>query len=489
MSSTVEKNFVQGSMWMIAMRWGMRLIGLVSTIILARLLDPFDFGMIAMAMIVTALLESITMVGVDLALIRRTDAVRAHYDTAWTIQILQGIALAAMLLIAAPYTESYFNEPQLVLVVQALSLKAFINGFANIGTVAFRKELNFALEFRFEVYKKLITFVVVISGALILGNYWAIVIALIVSAVLRVVLSYMMHPYRPRTSFAKLRDIWSFSFWLLISRIGVYLNRKTDAIIIGNAFGTNIMGIYHVGSDVGMLFSQEFVMPIRRALFPNFAKISGDEKLYRSTVRNMVGVLSVICASTGFGMMSVASDFTSVVLGSKWMSAVPVIEWLAVFGAVAGIALTLEVVLLASGHAKLSAVESWLQLTVLVPVLYFVASSSGLEDIAMVRMIIALLFLPLMIYLVTLISPVKFMDIISMIWRPTIAGLSMLFMVRWFHMDSITMPAVRLAMDIGIGIVSYFSVLYALWYLAGKSDGVERIILDKIRLKMVNERA
>ncbi|MES9871162.1 MAG: lipopolysaccharide biosynthesis protein [Sedimenticola sp.] len=478
---------MQGSIWMIAMRWGMRLIGLVSTIILARLLDPFDFGMIAMAMIVTALLESITMVGVDLALIRRTDAIRAHYDTAWTIQILQGIALAAMLLIAAPYTESYFNEPQLVLVVQALSLKAFINGFANIGTVAFRKELNFALEFRFEIYKKFITFAVVICGALILGNYWAIVIALIVSAVLRVVLSYLMHPYRPRISFEKLRDIWSFSFWLLLSRIGVYLNRKTDAIIIGNAFGTNTMGIYHVGSEIGMLFSQEFVMPIRRALFPNFAKISGDEKLYRSTVKNMVGVLSLICASTGFGMMAVASDFTSVVLGSKWMSAVPVIEWLAVFGVVSGIALSLEVVLLAAGHAKLSAVESWLQLIILVPVLYFVASSSGLDDIAMARMLIALLFLPLMIYLVTLISPVRFMDVVSMIWRPAFAGLAMLFLVRWFHMHSITFPVLRLSMDIIVGVVSYFSVLYFLWVVSGRNDGVERIILNKIKMKFVPE--
>ena len=96
MMSTIEQpvsphadTMVRGSVWMVAMRWCMRGIGLISTVILARLLTPEDFGIVAMCMIVVGLLEAISYTGVDLALIRDSRTTRHHYDTAWTIQVLQ----------------------------------------------------------------------------------------------------------------------------------------------------------------------------------------------------------------------------------------------------------------------------------------------------------------------------------------------------------------------------------------------------------------
>ena len=111
---TGGQRLLSGSLWMIAMRWSMRLIGLVSLIVLARLLAPDDFGIIAMAMIFVGLLEIIAFTGVDLALIRDDQAGRAHYDAAWTIRIIQGALVAGLLLLAAPLAGGYFDEPRVV---------------------------------------------------------------------------------------------------------------------------------------------------------------------------------------------------------------------------------------------------------------------------------------------------------------------------------------------------------------------------------------
>jgi O-antigen/teichoic acid export membrane protein len=227
---------------MIAARWAMRLIGLVSTMILARLLAPEDFGLIALALLAYGLLETLSYAGVDLALMRQGNDSREHYDTAWTIQVLQGVFIAVCLAVAAPFVAAYFDEPRAKAVIWWIALRAPIESLQNIGVVAFRKELDFAKEFRFTLISKLLGFVAVVGAALLLRNYWALVVGSIFAAVLNVWLSYRMHPYRPRWSLARFGEIWSFSQWLVISRVGSYLNRKCDEFVVGGHAGTAAMG-------------------------------------------------------------------------------------------------------------------------------------------------------------------------------------------------------------------------------------------------------
>src|ERR1043165_9830156 len=120
----IHRNLLYGSALMIAMRWTTRLLGLISTLILVRLLTPDDFGVVAMAMVIVGLLEVFTHTSVDLALIRDRDPSRAHYDTAWTLEILQALALAAVLVVVAPWSARFFADERVTLVIYALALRA-----------------------------------------------------------------------------------------------------------------------------------------------------------------------------------------------------------------------------------------------------------------------------------------------------------------------------------------------------------------------------
>lgn len=188
----------KGAAWMIALRFAVRGIGLVSTAVLARLLAPEDFGLVALAMMVVALLEVLGEFNFEVALLRDQHAKRSHYDTAWTLTLLRGILVAGLLLLLAQPAAIFFGDSRLATVLSVLSIAAVIHGFANIGTVEFRRELHFHREFIYSLTIKMGTVVGTLLAAVWIRNYWALVIGIICGCVVRVGLSFAMSRYRPR---------------------------------------------------------------------------------------------------------------------------------------------------------------------------------------------------------------------------------------------------------------------------------------------------
>jgi O-antigen/teichoic acid export membrane protein len=465
---------------MVAMRWAVRGIGLLSTLVLARLLTPEDFGVVAMALIVVGLFEVMGWAGVDLAVIRQPDAGPAFYDTAWTIQILQGGVLALGLVVAAPLVAGLFGDPRVEAVVRVLAIKPLLDGLENIGVVAFRRELRFATEFRFLVVKKLLSFAAVIGAAVVLRDYRALVIGLLAGAAMGTVLSYLMHPYRPRLSLRERSTIWSFSQWLLVSRIGLFLNRKTDQAVVGSLAGPAVMGSYYMGFELGTFATSEVVMPVRRALFPNLTRLLDRPDALAGAFVAALGAIAALCFPLGAGMAAVADDFVAVVLGPQWTSAVPVIRVLALFGVLAALSATGEILLMAMGHARLSALAAWLELAALVPTLLWAAAHWGAEGAAIARTGVALAFLPFMLYLVASRCLVSVGRQLAALWRPAAAAAAMFAAVTVIDVASFG-PAVGLALDVASGAAVYSVVLLGLWHLAGRPSGPEAVIADYAR--------
>ena len=156
---SLRSAMVSGAAWMIAMRWIVRGIGLVSTVILVRLLAPEDFGLIAMAYLVVSLLEVLTSFGVDLALIQSSEASKEHFDTAWTIKLIQSASVALILAAISPLAAVYFEEPRVKPLMWFLCVGDFALGFTNIFRFAcacstkfiFRNSLHLACYKRYSL--------------------------------------------------------------------------------------------------------------------------------------------------------------------------------------------------------------------------------------------------------------------------------------------------------------------------------------------------
>ena len=167
----ILKRAVKGAGWTVFMRFAVRFVGIVSTLILARLLVPADFGLVALATMLVAMLEAMSEFNFAIYLIRQQSADRSHYDTAWTLSALRGIIIALLLAALAPFAVDFFHEPRLENIVYAIALVTVLSGFTNIGIVDFQKSLEFHKEFQLLVYTRLCSFITTITLALLFrGN-------------------------------------------------------------------------------------------------------------------------------------------------------------------------------------------------------------------------------------------------------------------------------------------------------------------------------
>jgi lipopolysaccharide exporter len=464
---------LHGSFWMILLRWAIRLTGLVSTIFLARLLVPADFGIVAMATFVIGMLELLNQSGQKLAIIRHHAPDREDYDTAWTICVLAGTVIAILIFAAAPLAVIYFHEPRVEPVMQCLAFGSFLGGFENIGITCFRRELKFHRFFQYNVYRKVVSFLVTVGLAFAWRNYWALVAGIISSQIVGICLSFVMHPYRPRFSLARLDQLWSFSTWTLVKVIGDYFNAQIDQIVVGGLSGSSAMGRYSVASDVASSPTKEITDPIVAALYPVMSRTRSDPVALRRLYLRTFGWSAIICFSAAIGTTLVAHDMIQLILGSRWSSIEPLLGWLALATGLLGLSSGAYTAFDAIGRPDLGARMQWTRLVILVIVLVPVGLIlHSLVAIAIARLAVTAVFIPTLWFTVGRKISVSPKDYAGELWRPAIASAVMSLSI--FIANGWLVPGnVRLICDILLGATSFtFSVLW-LWRASGRPDGPE----------------
>lgn len=484
MSDGVQGKMARGAVWMVLFKLVERSIGLVSTLILARLLVPADFGVVAMAMSFMAMAELLTAFGFDIALIQNQDATPDHYHSAWTGNLLLGLTITLIMLIAAWPIAEFYRRPELSWVVVCLAFGPLIGGAENIGVVAFRKELTFRREFVFQVSRKLIGFAVVVPLALWLRNYWALVIGTLVSKFASTVISYLMHSFRPRLSLSKMRELFRFSRWMLAHNLMAFCRERSSDLFVGRMFGAAALGTYSVSYEFANLPTTELGAPINRALLPGFAKMESPQEI-ASAYGNAIGLLSWLALPVAAGIFAVAPFLVPVLLGMKWLEAVPLMRALAFSGLMLMLHSSICAVLIARGFPARVVLANAIFVAVLIPMLGVFAVQFGVLGVAYAAVVSAVAGTPLYLYQVKTcigIGPSVFMRAIA---RPIVASALMVGVIVWalptFSPD-MPMPVLFgwLLAGVGLGAVSYVAFAFGLWRLAGRPPGAERMILARI---------
>lgn len=481
MSFSPGRALLSGSAWMVGLRWATRGLGLISTFVLARLLTPADFGLVAMAMLIVGLIEVFGQTEQQLALIRIHDPVRADYDSAWTLGILVAIVIALATWAVAPLAALYFHEPRALWLIRLLALRPLLGSLDNIGVVAFRKELRFGREFAYQIAQKLATILVTIGCALWLRDERALVAGLLGGQALGVLASYALHPFRPRLSLARARGLLAFSGWMLLVNVAQYAHDKADEFVVGGIANASAMGRYNVAADAATAPTAEVVLPATRALFPIFARIRDDRAAVRAAYLDVFATACLISVATGAGMALVAGDFVRVALGDKWLAAIPLVQLLALGGGLFGIMHNGITVLSATGHARLGATLAASRTLLLVPALAAAGLLGGVETIAATRAAMTLAFIPGISLAIARVLPVTPADMLARAWRPILAALAMAAAVLAVQAATPDTPWLRLALAIPAGAATYAGAVLALWHAAGRPAGVEAAVWKKAR--------
>jgi lipopolysaccharide exporter len=471
--------FVEGTLWMVALRWAIRGVGLLSTLVLARLLTPEDFGIVAMGSLVTGLLVAFTDMGTWQLLLRTKNPDRSAYDTAWTIMLLQSLMLAAAVFFAAHPASLYFKEPRLEAVMQVSAFGGVFIGLNNIGLVMFRRDLNFRMDFLTGLLTKVFSVVPTLVLVLIYRSYWALVVGTLVGAACETVLSYVVHPYRPRLTLARWREFASYSIWTTPAHVASYLNKKADVFIVGYLGSTAQMGTYNVASELAHMATAELAQPLMRSVYPNFAKLKDNLAELTDAFVKVQQTVMLLAFAFGFGTAAVANDAVHLLLGSQWTHAVPIVRWLAVFGA---FAVTLHTmtghILIVIHRESLMFKLTWLRLIAFSAAVALAGYYGEAIDVARAALAsTALLTLGCML-LMPRILPLSVGDLLRPLVRTVVVAAAMYGAVVLLHPAWLPLRAVRLAVDAAVGGAVFSGLTAALWVARGKPDGIEKKLVE-----------
>lgn len=476
---------------MVAMRAIVNMLGIVSTIILARLLTPGDFGIVALAGSAYAFFSLVGQFGFDSALIHHRNPSAEHYNSAWTANILVGVFVSLAMFFVAKPAAAFFSDPKIEHVVYAFSLLSFTKGFENIGVVNFRKSLKFRGDFLYFVIPKISSVLVAVTAAYFLRTYWALVMGMVTTQVATLIYSHASQPFRPRISLSKFRDLFEFSRWIIVSNFIRYLTVNGAEIAVGKLLHPAAVGIFGIARQIAFMPSKELLAPINRALFPGLAKVSDEPVRLKKILSRVIAATALISIPSAAGLSVLAQPLVDLFLGDKWIEAGPVLSIMGLVGLVMALRSTYGPTLLARGKPKALTIANALSVCVLLPSIIVLVPVLGVVSVAYAMLGSVLVSTPILVVAVRREIGFGWLDLGSSIWRPLLATVGMASVVIFARNYAISEYGVGMASVLGLillGIVSYVACLAGSWAAAGFPDGAEREMISEIRSRVLSSK-
>jgi O-antigen/teichoic acid export membrane protein len=309
---------------------GVKIIFLVRLLILARLLSPDDFGLLAIAMTAIGFLLSITDFGMVPALVQRPELNKKHYNAAWTVIIVRSTVIATIVFLAAPLIANIFNEPRAIPILQVLSIRPLLEASASIRIADLIRDL----EFRSLAFVKLSEGVLNTIIAIGLARYfgvWALVWGALAGTTAYLVMSYLLAPHRPSLlfDFKAIQSLIQFGRWIFLTGLIAVLGSLILRVVISRQLGTAQLGLYFLAASLAFLPSEVATKVAGYVAFPLYSRLQSDIHQATRAFRAMLTGMSAILFPMCFLIIVLAPSIVQNILGPRWEGTVPVIRILA----------------------------------------------------------------------------------------------------------------------------------------------------------------
>ena len=307
-----------------------RATGLLSVLILARLLGPNDFGIVAISALIIHFADALAASGSEAYLIQKKSVDSVDLSTSWTIDILLKGGVCILLILAAPLVVDFYHDSRLLDLIRVASAVLILNALKNPGMALLKRELQYRKIFIVLVSQKLISFVCTVSVAFVTHSYWALVVGDLVSSGVMLVGSYLVHPFRPRLSFNRYKEQWVFSKWILL-RAGVgYGKSEMDSLFVSKFFSPQELGAFYVTKNLSVLPSRDIITPAVEPLLSSLSQVQSEPKVFSAQLSKslfvIISLVTPICVFMFFFPEFIINFF----FGSKWTSAYPLLPPLAI---------------------------------------------------------------------------------------------------------------------------------------------------------------
>ena len=478
-----KSTLIRGAAWTVGTRWVIKGLGFANTVIMARLLVPADYGIVAMAMLVVGLIQAFLDFGASTALLRKGEVSKDEVDSAWTLRVIEGLIVAALLLAASPLAAMYFQEPRVEVVLWIFAACVALGSTGNIGFTLAQKEFNFSLEFRHQVICKGIGVLATLLCGYYFRDYRGLIAGVAAGYTSGMVFSYLMHPYRPRWNTRKIGEIWAVTKWLMLAGMGSFVLRKGDELIAARVGSTAEFGMYNVGADLGQTPTGEVGPAMLRAFLPVLSKMQGGVEEINSAVVKTIAAVNTITLPIGLGFAAVAAPATLLVLGPGWVGASSFVAAFALVGTLQVMLSPCNTLLVLRGYTKVQSQIVWLEFAFFLAAAAALVPSHGLIALVWSRICGNLANL-----LATAMATQRYCGLratqpLKAILRP-LAGALLMFLAARFMVLQFQAAAAQLVGGIAVGVVFYSAWTFITWHIAGRPDGLESTVLAFLKTRL-----
>lgn len=355
------------------------------SLLLARLLTPEYFGLLAIANLAIQSLVFFQELGFSSALIYRQKDVEAAANTAhWTI-LASSALLYLVAFVSAPLVAQFFHSPESMPVLRVLALTMVINSFSRVPYTLLTKELDFRKKVLPELTASLIGNLAALLLAWVGWRVWALVAGELISALLVTLLVYAVSPWRPRLQFVRsiFHELFGYGKHIAVSQVLIFGITNIDDMFVGRMLGQAALGQYGLAYKISNTPATNITRVVNRVTFPAYSILQASQERLRSAFFRQVRFVGALAMPIGVATVIFAHDFVYAVLNESWAPAIVPMQILAVYGVIRSVAANMGVIFQAGGKPQwLTGIAVWRLITMAL-LLYPFISRGGLVGVSL----------------------------------------------------------------------------------------------------------
>ncbi len=404
-------------------------------IVIARILEPKDFGIMGIASMIVFYANSLTNFGFSRALIYKKEINKAHINSVFTINMVVSLVLTIITFLLSGKVAGFFKVPELTSVLLLLSSVYIITSFSTIPMTLLKRGLDFKILALNELYRGILQTIVTLVLALLGFRYWALITGLLCSQVYGVIYLLYKVSWKPKIEFDRnaIKEIFNFGFWDFVRAQTFQVNEYADKFIIGKFLGPVLLGFYDKAYSTVAFQKNNFTAQVNAVMFSSFSRLdpetSGRVKKY---FKKAISATALVVFPVNTYLAVLSAHFVVVLFGDKWSPMIVPLEILSVafmFNFLSGLIASLNI----GTGSYLKQIKVDISCNILLIIICLLAVQRGIEFVASGILLIYTLIFFLTFQITKRTTDVGWHDLIESVAPAVIGSLVMAFFVLIFR--------------------------------------------------------
>ena len=482
--SSVSQRTATASIWTISGKFLARMLDFVSLLILARLLSPADFGLVAIATSVLVIVETVLDLPLTQALMRQPSPSDKMFATAFTLSLLRGTAISLLMIIISWPMAVIYDDSRLFALVAVLSIAPAMRSMISPRMVLFMQRFDFKREFALDLITKGSTLLFGVGVAVTTGSYWGLAAGAVAGPTAAMITSYIFAPMRPAFSLSEWKHFQDMISWNTVSQVLNSINWQLDRLLLPRFTGLSTFGAFSVADNIAGIPYQTFVGPLLRPLMAAFSTVEDRRNLVTAYLK-ATNAISFVAAPVLIALAMLAEPTVRVLVGEKWLSAAPILQWLCLVSLLGLPTNIMPALAMALDDTRSLALRMFAEFAVRVPVAILGIAYFQVAGALGARIVAVLVAYAASLVITRRLIGASFVAQLSSFCRPLAASLPMIVFLLWVQPMLSAMPVgfnliAGLALCGGAAVGIFWAFALLLWQIVGRPDGIETIVVQRL---------